>query len=114
MVGVGVMGRNLLQNMADHEHSVAGYDKDPAKVAALRQEAENRDIRGAADLKEVIGSLRQPRTVMMLVPAGPPVDAVIKPANLIEAQRDYFGAHTYERIDAKGTFHTKWEEDERH
>jgi 6-phosphogluconate dehydrogenase len=31
------------------------------------------------------------------------------PANLIQAQRDYFGAHTYERIDAKGTFHTQWE-----
>jgi 6-phosphogluconate dehydrogenase len=30
------------------------------------------------------------------------------PANLIQAQRDYFGAHTYERIDAKGTFHTDW------
>jgi 6-phosphogluconate dehydrogenase len=30
------------------------------------------------------------------------------PANLIQAQRDYFGAHTYERIDVKGTFHTEW------
>jgi 6-phosphogluconate dehydrogenase len=30
------------------------------------------------------------------------------PANLIQAQRDYFGAHTYERIDAKGVFHTQW------
>jgi 6-phosphogluconate dehydrogenase len=32
-----------------------------------------------------------------------------QPANLIQAQRDYFGSHTYERIDAKGTFHTEWE-----
>jgi len=31
------------------------------------------------------------------------------PANLIQAQRDYFGAHTYHRIDTDGTFHTKWE-----
>jgi len=31
------------------------------------------------------------------------------PANLIQAQRDYFGAHTYERIDSKGTFHTDWQ-----
>ena len=36
MVGSGVMGRNLLLNMADHGHSVAGYDKDGSKVAALR------------------------------------------------------------------------------
>jgi 6-phosphogluconate dehydrogenase len=34
-----------------------------------------------------------------------------QPANLIQAQRDYFGSHTYERIDAKGTFHTEWEKD---
>ena len=32
------------------------------------------------------------------------------PANLIQAQRDYFGAHTYERIDKPGTFHTEWTE----
>ncbi|MCP8617301.1 NADP-dependent phosphogluconate dehydrogenase [Salirhabdus salicampi] len=30
------------------------------------------------------------------------------PANLLQAQRDYFGAHTYKRIDKEGTFHTKW------
>ena len=30
------------------------------------------------------------------------------PANLIQAQRDYFGAHTYERTDATGSFHTDW------
>jgi 6-phosphogluconate dehydrogenase len=30
------------------------------------------------------------------------------PANLVQAQRDYFGAHTYERIDEKGIFHTQW------
>ena len=31
------------------------------------------------------------------------------PANLIQAQRDYFGSHTYERIDATGAFHTEWD-----
>ena len=78
MVGLGVMGRNFLLNMADHGHSVAGYDKDSDKVAALRQEAENRDIRGAADIKEFIALLSKPRAIMMLVPAGAPVDSVIK------------------------------------
>ena len=32
------------------------------------------------------------------------------PANLLQAQRDYFGAHTYRRIDKEGTFHTEWDE----
>ena len=30
------------------------------------------------------------------------------PANLLQAQRDYFGAHTYERVDEPGVFHTEW------
>lgn len=33
------------------------------------------------------------------------------PANLIQAQRDYFGAHTYERVDQRGVFHTQWSKD---
>ena len=77
MVGLGVMGRNLLLNMADHGYSVAGYDKDAAKVTALRKEEENLEIRGAKSLPEFLDLLRVPRAVMMLVPAGPPVDAVI-------------------------------------
>ncbi|MFP4508454.1 MAG: NADP-dependent phosphogluconate dehydrogenase, partial [Candidatus Acetothermia bacterium] len=32
------------------------------------------------------------------------------PANMIQAQRDYFGAHTYQRIDEEGTFHTEWQD----
>jgi len=31
------------------------------------------------------------------------------PANLVQAQRDLFGAHTYERLDKAGTFHTQWD-----
>jgi len=78
MVGLGVMGRNLLLNMADNGYSVAGYDADLTKVKALRKEAEHRDIRGAENLAELASLLRAPRAVILLVPAGTPVDAVIK------------------------------------
>ena len=78
MIGLGVMGRNFLLNMADHGFYVAGYDKDPAKVAALNQEAKKRDAVGTENLKEFIALLRSPRAVMLLVPAGAPVDSVIK------------------------------------
>ena len=77
MVGLGVMGRNLLLNMTDHGHFVAGYDKDADKVAALRKEAANQEISGAKSLPEFLDLLRVPRAVMLLVPAGAPVDAVI-------------------------------------
>jgi 6-phosphogluconate dehydrogenase len=36
--------------------------------------------------------------------------SAVLPANLIQAQRDYFGAHTYRRIDRRGNFHTQWED----
>ena len=77
MVGLGVMGRNLLLNMADHGFSVAGYNRHLSKVEALRQEAKGLDVLGADSIKELIGLLRKPRAVMILVTAGPAVDSVI-------------------------------------
>jgi 6-phosphogluconate dehydrogenase len=77
MVGLGVIGRNLLLNMADHGFPVAGYDRDLAKVEELRLGTEHRHIQAAETTQVLVGMLTRPRTVMMLVPAGPPVDAVI-------------------------------------
>jgi 6-phosphogluconate dehydrogenase len=77
MVGLGVMGRNLLLNMADHGYAVAGYDKDESKVKALENEAEHREILAAKAITEFVDSLDKPRAVMMLVPAGAAVDSVI-------------------------------------
>ena len=77
MIGLGVMGRNLALNIAEKGFSVAGYDVDRKQVEALDREAEGRPAAGAADLREMVGLLRQPVAVIMLVPAGPPVDAVI-------------------------------------
>ncbi|HEY1718033.1 MAG TPA: NADP-dependent phosphogluconate dehydrogenase [Verrucomicrobiae bacterium] len=78
MVGLGVMGRNLVLNMADHGFSVAGYDKDANQVEALKKESAERKICSAASLRDFIALLRKPRAIMMLVPAGAPVDSVIK------------------------------------
>jgi 6-phosphogluconate dehydrogenase len=78
MVGLGVMGRNLLLNMADKGFSAAGYDKDNAKVEALWKESDKRDIYGAEDIDSFIALLKKPRAIMMLVPAGAPVDSVIR------------------------------------
>jgi len=78
MVGLGVMGRNLVLNMADHGFAVAGYDRDQTKVEALRKESTERNIGCAANVPDFIALLRKPRAIMMLVPAGAPVDSVIK------------------------------------
>jgi 6-phosphogluconate dehydrogenase len=78
MIGLGVMGRNLVLNFADHGYAVTGYDKDSSKVNALQTEAEDRKVVAASSLQEFIKNLKKPRAVMMLVPAGAPVDSVIK------------------------------------
>lgn len=78
MVGLGVMGRNLLLNMADHDFSVVGLDLDAEKAASLEQEAEAKhQIKGTTDVKEFVSLIEKPRAIMLLVPAGKPVDTVI-------------------------------------
>jgi 6-phosphogluconate dehydrogenase len=98
MIGLGVMGRNFVLNIADHSFSVAGYDKDQSKVEELRKETAEREICGAANIPDFIAKLRKPRAIMMLVPAGAPVDSVIKDLSphmdkgdlIIDAGNSYF------------------------
>src|SRR5512143_1036113 len=77
MVGLGVMGRNLALNIADHGYSVSGYDKDLSQVQKLHTEAGARAIHAAQNLEAFVSVLSTPRVVMMLVPAGHVVDDVI-------------------------------------
>ena len=72
MIGLGVMGRNLLLNMADHGYVVTGYDKDIEKGKVLETALGRKS---PATLGEMVGQLKKPRKMMMLVPAGPIVDA---------------------------------------
>src|ERR1043165_1369354 len=74
MIGLGTMGRNLLLNMADHGFKVTGHDKDPAKVEALA----TANVKGFTSVTDFVDSLRKPRAIMMLVPAGKIVDDVIQ------------------------------------
>ncbi|MDH6254164.1 6-phosphogluconate dehydrogenase [Chryseobacterium sp. H1D6B] len=77
MIGLGTMGSNLLQNIADHGYHCAGYDNSVDKVNTLNN-LKSENIHGYSDLKEFTDSLTSPKIVMMLVPAGEIVDSVIK------------------------------------
>ena len=78
IVGLGVMGRNLLLNMADHGFAVAGLDLDADKAGMLEKEkTQEQQIMGTTSVEEFAASLKHPRALMLLVPAGKPVDAAI-------------------------------------
>jgi 6-phosphogluconate dehydrogenase len=79
MIGLGTMGRNLLLNLADHKFSVIGFDKDETKGASLVKEASNAEhVKAVTSLEQMVSQLKTPRRIMMLVPAGKPVDDVIE------------------------------------
>jgi 6-phosphogluconate dehydrogenase len=78
MIGLGTMGRNLLLNVADHGFAAVGFDRDSAKASLLETSAVNGTIvKGVGTLADLVQQLKQPRKIMMLVPAGPIVDNVI-------------------------------------
>jgi 6-phosphogluconate dehydrogenase len=77
MIGLGTMGRNLVYNICDHGYNVAGFDKDLSKVETLEQEKGNYDLCGTHSIKEFTDSLKMPRVILLLVPAGSIVDSVI-------------------------------------
>src|ERR1700761_2564530 len=77
MIGLGTMGRNLLLNMGDHGVKGAGFDKDASKGQLLEQESTHHNLKGFSEVEPFIASLKTPRAVMMLVPAGKIVDDVI-------------------------------------
>ena len=79
MIGLGVMGSNFLLNMADNGYKVIGFDLDAAKTKKLEEEATpGTMVKGVITLEELVKQLDKPRRIMMLVPAGKPVDAVIE------------------------------------
>lgn len=79
LIGLAVMGRNLVLNMNDHGYTVAVYNRTVSKVDDfLSDEAKGHPtIIGTHSLKELVGTLAKPRKVMLMVKAGDVVDSFI-------------------------------------
>jgi len=79
LIGLAVMGQNLVLNMNDKGYTVAVFNRTTAKVDRfLANEAKGHDILGAQNVEEFVGMLKRPRKVMLMVKAGNPVDATIE------------------------------------
>jgi len=78
LIGLGVMGQNLVLNMSDHGFGAAVHNRTGETTTDfLLGEAKGRDIGGFFSLEDLIASLKRPRRVMLMIKAGAPVDRVI-------------------------------------
>ena len=79
LIGLAVMGQNLILNMNDHGFTVVAFNRTVSKVDDfLNQEAKGTSVIGAHSLEEMVGLLKKPRRVMLMVKAGQPVDEFIE------------------------------------
>jgi len=79
LIGLAVMGQNLILNMNDHGYTVVAHNRTVEKVDDfLAKEAKGTKVIGARSIQEMVANLKRPRRVMMLVKAGKPVDEFIE------------------------------------
>lgn len=78
VIGLAVMGQNLILNMNDHGFTVVAYNRTTSKVDDfLANEARGTNVQGAHSIAEMVAKLKRPRRVMLMVKAGKPVDEFI-------------------------------------
>src|ERR1700759_5575866 len=78
LIGLAVMGQNLVLNMNDHGYKVAVFNRTVSKVDDfIANEAKGTQVVGAHSIEELVQSLKRPRRVMMMVKAGDTVDQTI-------------------------------------
>jgi len=76
VLGVGVMGRNLAWNIADHGYTVAVWNREADMLAEVLAAAPGK-LHGTATLQEFVASLERPRRILVMITAGKPVDMVL-------------------------------------
>ena len=79
LIGLAVMGQNLILNMNDHGFTVAAYNRTTSKVDEfLAKEAKGTRVIGAHSIEELVAALKLPRRIMLMVQSGKPVDEFIE------------------------------------
>src|SRR5256885_14554746 len=79
LIGLAVMGQNLILNMNDHGFTVVAFNRTVSKVDDfLNDEAKGTKVIGAHSFEEMVGLLKKPRRVMLMVKAGPAVEEFIE------------------------------------
>lgn len=112
VIGLGVMGKAIAQNMMNHGFQVAGYNRTYAVTKTLEGKE---NFTGYEELKDAIESLEKPRKIFMMVPAGPVVDkmidqleAFVEPGDIImDAGNSYFedDERRAKRLEKSGVYY---------
>src|SRR5688572_13940693 len=76
VLGVGVMGRNLAWNIADHGYTVAVWNREADMLAEVLAAAPGR-LHGTSTIEDFVGALERPRRILIMITAGKPVDLVL-------------------------------------
>ncbi|MDX1775242.1 MAG: decarboxylating NADP(+)-dependent phosphogluconate dehydrogenase [Desulfobulbales bacterium] len=106
LIGLAVMGQNLILNMADHGFSVAAYNRTASRVDDfLAGPAQGKSIIGCRSLEEFVRNLKKPRIAMLMIKAGEPVRQTVKnlaplmePGDIIIDGGNSYFADTEEQI----------------
>src|SRR5712672_471661 len=77
LIGLAVMGENLVINMESRGYQVAVFNRTVSKVDDFLKRNPRKKLPGCHSLKELVVSLKSPRKIMMMVKAGPAVDDLI-------------------------------------
>ena len=79
LIGLAVMGENLVLNMESHGFSVAVYNRTTSRVGDfINSRAKGKNIKGCYSIEDLMDSLQKPRKIMLMVKAGKPVDDFIE------------------------------------
>jgi 6-phosphogluconate dehydrogenase len=78
LIGLAVMGQNLVLNMVDHGYTVAVYNRTLPKMKEFVTTQQNERIIGATSVTELIENLKSPKMIMLMVKSGNPVDQTIE------------------------------------
>ncbi|MBA3072723.1 MAG: NADP-dependent phosphogluconate dehydrogenase, partial [Anaerolineae bacterium] len=97
VMGLGVMGHVLALNMERNGFRVAGYDLDADKVATFTEEAKTKNLIACDTLESFLKTLEHPRRILIMVPAGKPIEAAINSLKPLIAKGDLLidGGNTY-------------------
>jgi 6-phosphogluconate dehydrogenase len=78
VIGLAVMGENLALNVESRGFPIAVYNRTASKTESfMKERAQGKDVKAAYSLKDFVAALDRPRTILVMVKAGKPVDAVI-------------------------------------